>query len=197
MNFMSAKEKIVPSLSVGQDIAEASARRLRRLAVAGLILCGLGAVLPAAWLIWSCTDIARFHMVVHQQLPDMAFVITSTAWGLGAVICACLYGLYAWVLWQAAALFRLVRQGERFGPAMEIGLQRLALAALVGAIGGVLSKPLLGVIVTWANGPHHRQLVLAVSSEDVTALLAAVLFSLLARIVAEGRRIDEENRGFI
>ena len=56
---------------------------------------------------------------------------------------------------------------------------------------------MLGVIVTWANGPHHRQLVLAVSSEDVTALLAAVLFSLLARIVAEGRRIDEENRGFI
>lgn len=176
---------------------EAAFRRLQRLALAGEVLAGASALLMGAYVGFACVDADRFADLTQRMLPHAAVKMTSAQWTGSVAVVAGLNGLFVLVVWRAAALFRLLRQGERFGPAIECALTRLARAALAGAIGSVLGKAVLGLILTWGNPAGHRMLAFAISSDDVVGLLAAILFVLFARIVAEGRRIDEENRGFV
>lgn len=171
--------------------------RLGRLALAGEVLAWSGMALIGISLAWYCADQSRFTVLARRMLPDIPMTITLNAWANGTMIFTLIYGMLALTLIKAARLFALLRHGERFGPKVERTLERLARAVFATALTGIVGKTALGLVLSWANPAHQRQLVLSLSSTDVLALLAAILFLLFALIIAEGRRIDDENRGFI
>ena len=153
--------------------------------------------MPAIYLLWSCLDSARFSRIVHLFLPDLTFTLTPTIWRWALAVFVFRCALWAWQLWQASALFRLVLQGERFGPAMERALKALALGGIVRAVCNMASKAVLVGMITRPASPQLQLLPLTWPQQELMALLAALLLYLWAGMIAEGRRIDEENRGFV
>jgi hypothetical protein len=171
--------------------------RVRRLALAGQV-CAWGSIAALGGaVIWYCVDLDRFAGLAHELLPAVPVTIGPWAWPLGALMVGLMFGLFAWIMLEVANLFRLFGRGDLFGSRVERGLHRLSCAMIAGALGGVAGRTLLGLILSWNNAPHHRQLSINISSSDLLALLAAVMFLLFARIVAEARRAVEENQGFV
>lgn len=172
-------------------------RRRRRLAIIGEVVAAVSAVVTAAYLGWACATPVRFARLAHDMVPGLTATFTTGEWLAGAITILLLYALFAWIAWEAAALFRLLRGTEHFGAAIERQLRRLACAVLTGALAGVPGKVALSLALSWTNPPHHRLVVVDVSTSDIGALLMAILLMLFVRIVAEGRRIDEDNQGFV
>lgn len=171
--------------------------RIRRLAVVGQACAGGGIALLGAATLWYCADLARFRLLVDALLPPMPMTIGFEAWLGGALTVGLVYGLFVWIMLEVANLFRLFGQGDLFGPRIERGLLRLSGALIAGVLGSVIGRVVLGLIVSWNNPPHQRQLPISVSSSDLIALLAAILFLLFARIVTEARRAIDENQSFV
>lgn len=171
--------------------------RIRRLALVGQA-CAWGSVAAlGSAVIWYCVDLHRFGRLADELLPAMPVTIGPWAWPLGALTVGLMFGLFVWIMLEVANLFRLFGHGDLFGRRVERGLHRLSGAMIAGAFGGVAGRTLLGLILSWNNAPHQRQLSINVSSSDLMALLAAGMFLLFARIVAEARRAVEENQGFV
>lgn len=187
----------MPLEPAAPSLVRSSSRQLDRLAVTGIVSCGVGAAMPACYLLWSFLDPARFNKIVHLYLPDLTFTLTPTAWRWAVAIFLFRYSLWAWQMWQGSVLFRLVLKGERFGPAMEQALKALALGGIVRAAFNILSKAALVAVITWPTFPQLKMLPFAWPHQELVVLLVAILLFLFAGIIAEGRRIDEENRGFV
>ena len=55
----------------------------------------------------------------------------------------------------------------------------------------------VALLMTSANPPGQQQLVLSVSSGDVTALVVGLLMLAFALVMQEGVRLDEDNRSIL
>lgn len=181
----------------GPSTAESSQTRICRLALAGRVCAWGGIAMLGGLVIWYCADLARFRSLADDLLPATPVTMGHWTWALGALTIGAMYGLFVWIMLEVANLFRLFGHGDLFGPRVERNLHRLSYAMIAGACGSVAGRTILGLVLSWNNAPHQRHLSISVSSSDLVALLAAVMFLLFARIVAEARRAVEENKGFV
>ncbi|MGL4573962.1 MAG: hypothetical protein ACRCV9_04145 [Burkholderiaceae bacterium] len=111
-------------------------------------------------------------------------------------------GLLPVVLLCAALLFLRstflqFAQGVYFSSRAIAGLRNFAL--LVGLVGvtEMLLSPLHSVLLTIHNGVGQKQLVLAVSSSHVMAVVVAACVWVVAWVMGHAASLQEENRQFI
>ena len=93
--------------------------------------------------------------------------------------------------------------------AFEITLARFFERATVGHLrafsGYLLLAKLLSLLAMHARvaamvhlvGHEHVRAVVNLSADDMSVLLMCALFFLIARMMEEGRKLAEENRGFV
>lgn len=181
----------------------ALARRLKNLsrAVQALSLLAMPVLLavPLAWL-WAPETLASLgesatagtHLLHLAEGP----VTPAMRWRMAAVSLVTV-GLGVWLLWQLWRLFGEYRRGAVFSPRALASLRRFAWGMLALAIGQPLDLALMSVAVSWDNAPGHRQLMVAVGSNDYALVLGALVFLAIARVMAEAARVAEENQGFV
>jgi hypothetical protein len=185
-------------LSDSQSHVPAPAQiRIRSLALAGQAFSWGSIVAFGAAVIWSCVDLGRFSKLIGAMLPNIPVTVDARMWLLSALTIGVMFCLFAWVIAEVANLFRLFGRGDFFGRGVEKGLHRLSYSLMTGALGSVFGRMLLGFILTSNNPQQERQLSISVSSSDLVALLASILFLLFARIVAEARMAVDENQSFV
>ena len=161
------------------------------LAIAGVVM-GLGhvaylALVPDALAIALRREVAG--VVVEPSGP--ALLAAGLVSFLPAVI-------FAGAMWSARTLFRLLgRAATVFDPTAPSLLKRLGLWAVAAAAAGVVVRMAVAVLMTSANPPGQQQLVLSVSSSDVTALVVGLLMLAFALVMQEGIRLDEDNRSIL
>ncbi len=173
-------------------------RRLRSIAwiaewsaVAGIVM-GLGyvaylALVPDALTIALRREVAG--VVVEPSGPAL------TAAGLVSFVPAL---IFAGAMWSARTLFRLLgRAATVFDPRAPSLLKRLGLLAVAAAVAGVFVRMAVALLMTSANPPGQQQLVLSVSSGDVTALVVGLFMLAFALVMQEGVRLDEDNRSIL
>lgn len=98
-----------------------------------------------------------------------------------------LYGLLG-----LRSLFAACAGGRYFSADAVTGFRQFALASLVAAIWAPAEHTVLGVYLTVANPNVQNALELSFSSQNVQAVGVALLFFLVAHILAEGRKRHEE-----
>ncbi|GLK53843.1 hypothetical protein GCM10017621_33510 [Maricaulis virginensis] len=165
----------------------------RFLAVATLVLMALQPLV--VWGAWMLPDLSG---MLERPVPGNGLGGPSLDWfilpvrlgaaGIATVpVVITLYGLL-----RLRGLFTECAQGRYFSAEAVTGFRQFALASLVNALWAPAGHTVMGVYLSVANPHVPNALEIAFSSRDVQAIGLALLFFLVAHILAEGRRKQEE-----
>lgn len=105
--------------------------------------------------------------------------------------------LAMWALWSLARLFSCYARGQVFSTAPLNHLNNLAVALFASVIADLVAQLPITALLSWHLGPHHRYLSLSIGSDDVSRLFVAGAVLVIARVMAEARRVADENAGFV
>lgn len=96
------------------------------------------------------------------------------------------------VLLRLRRLFALYRQGSIFSLANVLAFRDVARALWAWAACSVLFTPLNSLAVTAANPPGQHRISLGVGTTELELVFLASLVVVIARVMDEARRLDEE-----
>lgn len=151
-----------------------------------------------AWLVPQGVVVGGIHM---SMTPKWLTADAVAALGTGPLLAAMAVSapvvlLTAYAAWRLDALLRALKEGALFAVATIGHLRAFAGAALGAMVYSVLETLVRGLIWRHAFGVEGR-VDIGVSSEELLAILVCLLFFLIAGLMHEGRRLAEENEGFI
>jgi hypothetical protein len=168
-----------------------------RLALLAFVLVE-AAYFVMAWLVPQGAVLAGVHMVVAPKWLTPAAVagLAPAPLAVAMLANAPVLLLTAYAAWRLDALLRALQQGALF--AVEtIGHLRAFAGAALGAMACLVLDTLLrGLAWRHAFGIEGH-VNIGVSSEELLAMFVCLLFFLIAGLMNEGRRLAEENEGFV
>jgi len=103
----------------------------------------------------------------------------------------------AWAFYRLDCLLRGFERGEFFESPTVGHLRAFSGYLLLAKVLSLLAMHARVGVLTQLVGRQNLQSHINLSSDDMAVLLMCALFFLIARMMEEGRRLAEENRGFI
>lgn len=151
-----------------------------------------------AWLVPQGAMLAGVHMVVTPKwlAAEAVAALAPGPLAAGMLAGAPVLLLTAYAAWRLNALLRALQQGALFAAATIGHLRAFAGAALGALAWSVLETMLRGLAWRTFFGIEGH-VNIGVSSEELLAMLVCLLFFLIAGLMHEGRRLAEENEGFV
>lgn len=184
------------------SIPPSPAERLRRMSrwMRALIVIGALILVLVPGFFWMAEpDVlqkAAAELLPASAQPGRFTLTPAVRYGATGVVTASVaLGLYA--LLQAWHLFGAYGRGVVFGPEASTHLRRLAWALMASALVRPLTKTVVVLLLTWHNPPGQRQLVIGLAWEDYLSLLFGGLLFAMLWAMAEARRLEQENAGFV
>lgn len=178
----------------------ASATKLAGLSRVMSILSLLGmAIIPAlVTAIFLYPDPTQFLML---RLDHVGVDLTSQIplqSRVDALACeAAPLGFSVWALWSLHRLFTNYARGDVFSPQTLRHLNYVASALFLGVLANLVMQAPISYLLTWRLGPHHRSISLSFGSNDAVWLFIAGAVLVIARVMAEARRVADENAAFV
>jgi hypothetical protein len=164
-----------------------SAETIALAAIAAIILYG-------AYLVY---DQAELRAVISVNTPGLV----STPPGWAVAVAAALLGLLALIfiagMWEVRKLFRLLATGSLADPAFGHILRRLGWLAVSGGVASILIRTVNALLMSVANPPGQKILLIEISSGQIASLIMGLLFFMFTHVFAEVARIDEDNKSII
>jgi hypothetical protein len=117
--------------------------------------------------------------------------VAGIALALPALLALC-YGMS-----QLARLLVNVRRGATFDRATIGHLRAFAGATLLSTLMSIVEPALRTAIFRFGFDAPSRRYSIGVSSEELLLVLVCALFYLITNLMHEGRRLAEENEGFV
>lgn len=111
--------------------------------------------------------------------------------GLPALLALC-YGM-----WRLAAALRNVERRAVFDLDTIAHLRAFAGATLAATLLAIVEVPLRALLFRFGFSSAGNTISIGVSADQVMLILVCALFYLVIRIMHEGRRLAEENEGFV
>lgn len=102
-----------------------------------------------------------------------------------------------WALLSLSRLFGLYAKGEVFTRAALRLLNHVALALFGGVVASFFAHGAETAALTWPLGEGHRFMSLNFGSGDIAALFWAGVVLVIARVMAEGSLLADENAKFV
>lgn len=126
-------------------------------------------------------------VAVQQNLPMSARLMAlSVSFITSGVAMACIYFLIR--------LFGLYEKAEIFTEGSVKCLRSLGSLIIWLFAAGIVQQPLMSIALTLHNPPGQRIIRLGLSSDDITILLIGIVVVLIAWVMEEGRKLQEEQR---
>jgi hypothetical protein len=156
----------------------------------------LAPLVTALCFIWPVVTVGLDIRFSHIDAATMAGVPLNDR--LLALVFALIPALIAtWGMVSLARLFQAFTQGEIFSlPALR-ALSNITYALFWNVIAGFVTQAPITYLLSMHNGPGHRFVSLGFGSDDVEMLFLAGVTFVIARVMAEARRVAEENAGFV
>jgi hypothetical protein len=168
----------------------------------GYVLLVIAWLLPAAglWTLWNSSpvDVLRNAGVVDEALRQAQQQPLAGVRQWAFALCTLVP-----VMLVSAALIQLRRtfvafaRGAYFSAQAIAGLRQFALLIGTACLIEILLTPLRTVLLTWLNGEGQRQVVLALSSSQVMALLTALCVWVVTWVIGRAALLQEENQQFV
>ena len=180
--------------------AQSVSPKLARLSRIMAVLTALGmAALPllviAAFLYPDSTQWLMFNISHLGATLNGAVPIQYRAY---ALICETVpLGFVLWALWSLGRVFANYARGEVFTAEPLRHLNNVALALFWGVLADFVMQAPISFLLNYYHGPGHREVSLAFGSDDVGRLFIAGAVLVIARVMAEARRVADENAGFV
>jgi hypothetical protein len=139
---------------------------------------------------WLMFDMDHLGATLNSAVP--------LQFRLMALACALVpFGFSMWALWSLRRLFLLYANGEVFSPGALSALNHVALALFGGVVADFVMQAPISFALTYALGHGHREIDLSFGSGDVSTLFMAGVVLVIARVMAEARRVADENAKFV
>jgi len=165
--------------------------------LAGVAIFGAG-LLPllrvAEFLIPDATQAQGFNSeieglkVLSDAIPLSDRLIALACYALPT-------GLAIWALLSVARLFRSFAQGQVFSKAALTSLHRIAIALALNVLTGFVAQIPVSYFLT-RDYPGHRG-ALGFGVADVVLLFVAGATYVFARVLADAKRVADENASFV
>ena len=168
------------------DIQRAS-RRLR-LALTG-ILVAIPIVSAVAWLFINSLP-GEMQGTILPHYARLPLPVSARLLGLAASLLPGAVAMYGVIV--LIRLFKLYEQGEIFRAGNVRCFQKLSRVLIIWCVANVLSGPLMSIALTLHHGHGQRLLVVGFGSPDMTALLVGLILAVIAWVMEEGRKLQDE-----
>ena len=122
---------------------------------------------------------ARLPLPVQARL--LAFIVSMLPSGIA------MYGA-----WTMVRLFRLYETGQIFREANVCCFRDISRALMIWCVARFISEPLMSIALTLHHPPGQRMLAIGLRSVDITALLVGFVLAVIAWVMEEGRKLQEE-----
>ncbi|MDE2182598.1 MAG: DUF2975 domain-containing protein [Alphaproteobacteria bacterium] len=139
---------------------------------------------------WLMFDVNHLGSTLSESTP--------LPYRLGALACAAVpAGFIVWALWSLHRLFLCYAAGEVFSAGPLKHLTHVAVALFANVIVAFAMQAPISFLLSWPLGHGHREISLAFGSGDVEQLFTAGVMLVIARVMAEARRMADENAKFV
>lgn len=105
--------------------------------------------------------------------------------------------LFIYTLWRAHSLFGLIGSGLFLSETSQWLMVHLGKLAIIFAVLGIITHTLVVLIMTSANPPGQKMLLIEIDSSTFSSIIVAVLLFTFSLVMKETTRIFEENKSFI
>ena len=162
-------------------------RRLRCFLLA--ITCTLPVINALVWLF-----INRFpEIIFRKMLPYFVTMpLPASARIMGFVVTMMPTGVAMFGAYYLIQLFRLYEQGQIFRDSNVRCFKNLSRVLIWWFAVGIVHKSLLSIALTLHNPPGQRMITLELGSPDLTALLLGAILAVIAWVMEEGRKLQED-----
>lgn len=106
-------------------------------------------------------------------------------------------GMFFYAVVQFHSLLNYIKEGMIFATHTIATLQAFAGNLLLYMVLANLEKPLRAVILNALGANPKLVIVFSISGNELILVLVCTLFYILSAIMLEGRRLEEENKGFV
>jgi hypothetical protein len=164
-----------------------TSRRLRYLLSA--IFCMMPILNAVVWL-----SINRFpEMMYRKMLPHfVSFPLPFSARLMGFAVVMIPTAVAMSGVYYLIRLFRLYEQGDIFKPTNVHCFKKLSRVLIWWFVAGIVHKVLLSVALTLHNPPGQHIISLGIGSPDLTALLLGGILAVIAWVMEEARKLQED-----
>jgi hypothetical protein len=158
-------------------------------AVSAAIILGYGCYLLATP--------AEAMFLLNQAVPQIQVLPSGRVMTVLAFVAAIPALLFVLCLHQIWRFFGFVRSEQVLGENSQSSLRTLGRLAIASATAGVLCRTAVGLLATSNNPPGQKMLVIGLSSNELLAIVIAILVFIFANIVREAAVVTQENKSFI
>ncbi|MGD0190301.1 MAG: DUF2975 domain-containing protein [Rhizomicrobium sp.] len=182
-------------MTVSKGLVRAS-QLMARLSLAAAVLTPLGTVLLFLFPDYVRAIGGDISITAHYGKLLMASV--PLLWRMIALAFAIVpTAIAVWGLLALARLFRLFSAGDVFSPDALAALSRITAALFWNVIAAFITEAPITYCLSQADLPGHRFISLGIGSDDVQLLFLAGVAFVIARVMAEARRVADENAAFV
>ncbi len=100
-------------------------------------------------------------------------------------------------LLAARRFFTCYVSGELFPQNSSAEISRIGKLFLILAILGPIIRMLAVLIMTWTNPPGQKQFVLSLSTNDGLLIILSAILLMVGHVLAEARRLSEDNQQIV
>lgn len=134
----------------------------------------------------------------YREMSAIRIAETPFAFRIAAFVLVLVpTGFTVWALVSLRKLFFVYAAGEVFSREALRLLNHVAAALFASVIADIVMQPPVMFILSWFRGAGHRYLSLGIGSADIAALFIAGAVLVIARVMAEARRMADENASFV
>lgn len=172
--------------------------RIKKASHSLYLLCsGLLAIIPLAvafyWLNFNSIDRSLPRVLEDLTIPPLTAATLLIAFAVTMLPASLLmYGAL-----QLRRLFRLYSTGKIFTTANCVCLRNLSIVLLAWMPVRILFDALISVTLTINNPPGQRFLSMSIEERELTTLLLGIIFLVVAWVMGEASRLQEEHAGIV
>lgn len=136
--------------------------------------------------------IEYFPQLLHNAALVMGSGFTPLMKVLAFLVSMIKGGIVMYALWVLVTLFKLYETGIFFNKKNVDCFKQLSRTLIWWVIASVVTTPLMTLVLTMNNPPGSHMISLELQSADITALITGGILRIIAGVMADGQRLQEE-----
>lgn len=180
---------------MGQNMS--SQNSLQRFSLWGQWVAACSGLLIVGYGIYLLLVPAERLFLMRQAVPGIMILPSSAMLLATAFVAVIPAAMFLMCLLQAWQLFGLAGRNQLYSVSGQAVLGRLGKLAVAAASLGFVTRTIVGLMLTWANPPGQKMLMIGIGSGEMTGLLVGLLVFLFAAVVRDATALAQENATFI
>ncbi len=132
-----------------------------------------------------------------SYIPDGTAILYQLTWGtkiLGLIISLIPFSIYSFVVILLIKLFSVFSRAEIFSQNNVTRIKKIGFLIFLGELINPLYQALMTAAMTWHNPAGQHFIKITLSGMNIGLILMSCLILLLAWIMSEANKINEENK---